>query len=82
MVKNNTMANDKTKKTSTRGGKRVTTKKVTPTSYSKKTVVKAPRKTSLKSSTSSSKKGVSKISDKQYKSASSMGGTRKSNFSK
>lgn len=75
------MANGKTKKTSTRGGKRVTTKKVTPSSYSKKTVVRAPRKTSLKSSTSSSKKGVDKISNKTYKSASSMGGTRKSSSS-
>lgn len=75
------MANDKTKKTSTRGGKKVTTKKVTPSTYSRKTVVKSPRKTALKSYSSSYKNGVGKLNDKTYKSASSLGGTRKSSSS-
>ena len=75
------MANGKTKKTSTRGGKRVTTKKATPSSYSKKTVVKTPRKTSLDSYSDSTKNGVTKFNSKKYKSASLMGGTRKSSYS-
>lgn len=74
------MANG-TKIKESRGGKKVTTKKVTPSTNSRKTVVKSPRKTALKSHSSSYKNGVSKLNDKTYKSASSMGGTRKSSSS-
>lgn len=75
------MANGRLKKRVSRGGKKVTTKKITNDSSSKKTVVKSPRKTSLKSYSSSYKEGVTKFDDKTYKSASSMGGTRKSSSS-